>query len=90
MQLHTPPVLDQPGFPGAIHPSQLTGLVRSSLTAGWVPHSAPCVPLSGTHTGSAADALEDAALLEQRYREHLARQALETLYAEGELSALAY
>lgn len=90
MQLHTAPVLDETGFAQAIPLSQLTGLVRSSLTLGSVPRSARCVPLSGMHSGSAADALDDPALLEQRYREQLARRALEDSYAEGELSALAY
>jgi hypothetical protein len=90
MQLHTAPVLDEAAFARALPPAKLTVLVRSSLTVGPVPRSAPCVPLSGMPAGAPTDELEQSALLEERYREHLARRALEDSYADGELSALEY
>jgi hypothetical protein len=40
--------------------------------------------------GAATDELEQSALLDEYYREHLARRALEDSYADGELSALEY
>lgn len=90
MQLHTAPVLDETAFARALPPSRLTDLVRSSLTGGSVPRSAPCVPLSGMPADAPTDELEQSLLLEECYREHLARHALEDAYADGELSALEY
>lgn len=58
-------------------------LLRSAPTP--VPRSAPCLPPAGEQAEAAAEEIDRWALLEQRYREHAARRALEELFAAGEM-----
>jgi hypothetical protein len=78
----------RPGQAGAAHANSVAGintLLRSTLTSTPVPRSAPCLPPAGEQAEAAAEEIDRWALLEQCYREHMARRALEELFAAGEM-----
>lgn len=92
MQLHTrnpeeptppAPVVDEAGLERTLPLSGLTSLMRAGLAPGPVPHSAPCTPLA--QTSAAQEGLDRWSLFEQSYREHIARRALEEMFAAGEM-----
>lgn len=58
---------------------------RSRLTPGPVPRSAPCLPIGGEQAEPIAEAIDRWELLEQSYREHVARRALEEMFAAGDM-----
>jgi hypothetical protein len=58
-------------------------LLRSTPVPTPVPRSAPCLPPAGEPAD--AEEIDRWALLEQCYREHVARRALEELFAAGEM-----
>ena len=67
--------------------AEINRLVRSTLAPGPVPRSAPCLPVAGEQTEPAAEAFDRWELIERCYREHMARRALEEMFAAEEMSA---
>jgi hypothetical protein len=66
---------------------QFEKLMRSSFAPGPGPHSAANALLT---TQSAADELDRWSLVEECYREHMARRELEELFASGEMWPFEY
>lgn len=66
--------------------SELNRLVRSVLAPGPVPRSAPCLPLGQEEAELLAAEIDRWELIEHCYREHMARCALEEMYAAGEMA----
>lgn len=82
------PVFDEAGVARAIKRSQFAVLMRSSFAPGPVPHSASNALL--TTSSAAEEELDRWSLLDQCYREHMARRDLEEMFAAGEMSAFEY
>jgi hypothetical protein len=74
------------GLAQPIARAEVNSLVRSMLAPAPVPRSAPCLPLSGEPPEPAAE-FDRWELLERCYREHMARRALEEMFAAEEMSA---
>lgn len=74
------------GLARTIPLSEINRLVRSTLAPGPVPRSAPCLPIAGETTEPAAEAIDRWELIERSYREHMARRALEEMFAAGEMA----
>lgn len=75
------------GLAQPIAPAEVNSVLRSILTPAPVPRSAPCLPLAGEQPEPAAAAFDRWELLEHCYREHMARRALEEMFAAEEMSA---
>ncbi|MGH8316852.1 MAG: hypothetical protein ACREUL_02605 [Steroidobacteraceae bacterium] len=73
------------GLARTIPLAEINRLVRSTLAPGPVPRSAPCLPLAGEPTAPLPEAIDRWDLIERCYREHVARRALEELFAAGEM-----
>jgi hypothetical protein len=52
-----------------------------------VPRSAPCLPIAGEQSEPAPQEIDRWELLERCYRDHMARCALEEMFAAGEMGA---
>jgi hypothetical protein len=74
------------GLARTIPLAEINRLVRSRLAPGPVPRSAPCLPPAGEQMEPMPEALDRWELIEHCYREHMARRALEELFAAGEMS----
>jgi hypothetical protein len=72
------------GLARTIPLAEINRLVRSTLAPGPVPRSAPCLPIAGEPTGPAEE-MDRWELIERSYREHMARRALEEMFAAGEM-----
>ena len=75
--------LQELGLARTIPLSEINRLVRSTLAPGPVPRSAPCLPVEPTEP--AAEAIDRWELIERSYREHMARRALEEMFAAEEM-----
>lgn len=73
------------GLARTIPLAEINRLVRSTLAPGQVPRSAPCLPLAGEQLDPPPEAIDRWELIERCYREHMARRALEELFAAGEM-----
>ena len=88
MQLTPPaPSFDNAGVAQTIKLPQFGVLMRSSFAPGPMPHSASNALIT---TSSAADELDRLSLVDECYREHMARRELEELFAAGEMSPFEY
>jgi hypothetical protein len=88
MELTPPtPSFDNAGVAQNIKLTQFEMLMRSSFVADPVPHSAADALLT---TPSAADEMDRWSLVNECYREHMARRELEELFATGEMWPFEY
>ena len=74
------------GLARTIPLAEINRLVRSTLAPGPVPRSAPCLPIGGEQNEPVAEEIDRWELIERCYREHMARRALEEMFAAGEMA----
>lgn len=81
----TAQVLQELGLARTLSLSEINRLLRSTVAPAPVPRSAPCPPIAGEPLDPAAEALDRWELIERCYREHMARRALEEMFAAQQM-----